>query len=205
MSSPTSVSSNDSQELTLEFNSPSQVEELYSTLVDRYNESLLQLEILEGVDDDIQELRETKLNEYEFLLMAEAYEAAGEKTVATGMRSQAEECVERIEELQEMLEDIDIKEHHMELYEMEIQKETYEIQMKACEKYLEKGKRKAQMAAKKATIRPISPRRFPKAASPSRLTNDAKVRTPVTPKEAPKRAVLPLPKLTMLPPRNVGK
>ena len=103
----------------------------------------------------------------------------------------------------------------MELYELEIQKETYEIQLKACEKYLERTKRKGAVAAKKADIRPASPRRYPKAASPSRLAND-KAALPAVPKApSPPKAPTPkktetsskptLPKMSLLPPKKLEK
>jgi len=170
--SSSSKNSNDSDEIEMEFNSPKQVEQLYSIIVDKYNDIQDEIEALEIIDDDIQELREETLNKYEFSLLAEAYKSAGQSATAEGLSNQAEECDERIEELQSSLEDIDVKEHIMELYELEIQKETLEIQMKACEKYLEKSKRRAYLENKKATIKPASPRRYPKAASPSRLNTE---------------------------------
>jgi hypothetical protein len=174
-SSPKSYSSRHSEgsdEIEMEFINPKQVESLYSIIVDKYNDIQDEIEALEIIDDDIQELREETLNKYEFTLLAEAYKAAGQSATAEGLLNQAEECDERIEELQSSLEDIDVKEHIMELYELEIQRETLEIQMKACEKYLEKSKRKAYLETKKATIKPASPRRYPKAASPSRLNTE---------------------------------
>jgi hypothetical protein len=81
-----------------------------------------------------------------------------------------------------------------------------EIQLKACEKYLERRKRRAKVEEKKATIRPASPRRFPRAASPSRLTNDKPPATCVpTPPKKPAKNILPLPKLDMVPPKKLAK
>jgi DNA repair exonuclease SbcCD ATPase subunit len=174
-SSPTAtVDSNSSADPEIEFINPKQVEALYDLIENRYNEVQTELEAYEMMDDDIQELREMKLNQYEFAMLAEAYDAVGQKTTADGLREQAEECDERIEELQANLEDVleNVKDHMMRLVEMEIRRETYEIQMKACEKYLEKSKRKAYMETKKSTIKPASPRRYAKAASPSRLGTD---------------------------------
>ena len=171
--SPVSHSSEESQDIEIEFINPKQVEALYEILVDKYNKLQDEIEAIEMVDDDIQELREMKLNQYEYCMLAEAYEATGNKTTAAGLREQADECEERINELQDALESVleDIKDHMMTMIEMEIKRETYEIQMKACEKYLEKSKRKAYMETKKATIKPASPRRY-KAASPSRLNTE---------------------------------
>lgn len=220
MSSPTSTSSSSSDEsveITVEFKTPKQVEELYEALIDKYNDIMLKLEALEAIDDDIQELREKTLDSFEFEMLARAYEAVGDKTTAEGLRNQAEETQERIQELKVELEDNELSDHFMELYQMEVQKETYEIQLKACEKYLEKSKRKAAVAAKKETIRPASPRRYPKAASPSRLANDKAVLPVVKKKETtpekpspkklenPTKALLPLPKMDMLPPKKIGK
>jgi hypothetical protein len=221
MSSPTSTSSSSSSssdesiELVIEYKSPKQVEELYTKLIDKYNDILIELEALEAIDDDIQELREKMLDKYEFQMLAEAYEAAGDKTTAEGLRNQSEEVDEKIAELQQSIENVDPKEHFMELYELEIQKETYEIQLKACEKYLERTKRKGAIASKKEHIRPASPRRYPKAASPSRLAND-KVYVPTVPKAAspvkpptPKKAEASnkpsLPKMQLLPPKKIEK
>jgi MAP7 domain-containing protein 1 len=216
-SSPTSTSSSSSSEsadIVPEFENPKQVEEQYEKLIEKYNDVMLQLEALEAIDDDIQELREKTLDEYEFQMLAEAYQACGQKTMAEGLRCQAEETREKIQELQETLEDVEIKDHFFDLYKMEIQKETLEIQLKACEKYLEKSKKKNVIASKKETIRPASPRRYPKAASPSRLSNDkaapvARSCTPPSQKsskvDAPSKSLLPLPKIDMLPPKKLGK
>ncbi len=201
-SSPTGSHRSDSSDASadpdIEFINPKQVEALYEILVDKYNRLQDDIETLEMIDDDIQELREMKLNQYEFAMLAEAYEAVGQKSTAIGLRDQAEECDERIEELQTSLEDVleNVKDHMMRLVEMEIRRETYEIQMKACEKYLEKSKRKAYMETKKATIKPASPRRYAKAASPSRLNTEYGRDQPVapsprrnrTPSASPKRS-----------------
>lgn len=215
MSTPTSTSSSSSDEsvdITPEFHNPQQVEEQYEKLIEKYNDILLQLEALEATDDDIQELREKTLDEYEFQMLAEAYDACGQRVMADGLRCQAEEAREKIQELQSNLEDIEIKDHFFELYKMEIQKETLEIQLKACEKFLEKSKKKNVVAQKKETIRPASPRRYPKAASPSRLANDKPVsQKPCVPSpkpskiDAPSKSLLPLPKIDMLPPKKIGK
>jgi hypothetical protein len=150
MSTPSSTSSSSTDEsidITPEFNNPQQVEEQYEKLIEKYNDILLQLEALEATDDDIQELREKTLDEYEFQMLAEAYDACGQRVMADGLRCQAEEAREKIQELQSALDDIEIKDHFFELYKMEIQKETLEIQLKACEKYLEKSKKKNVVAA----------------------------------------------------------
>ena len=183
-SSPRSTaSSTESEDIALEFENPEQVEGLYETLIEKYNDLMIQLEILEGIDDDIQELRETHLDKYEYQVLAEAYSAAGDRKTAEGLRNQAEECDERIEELEENLEEVmpRVKEHFYELYLLEIQKETLEIKLKACEKYLEKKKRKTQVEAKKQAIRPASPRRYQNMASPSRLNTAPKAPSPKTP------------------------
>jgi hypothetical protein len=171
-SSPKSYTSKgtaETEDLEMEFLNPQQVQGLYELIVEKYNAIQDDMESYEMIDDDIQELREVTLDKYEYILLADAYESSGHKSTAEGLRNQSEELDERIEELQANLENIDVKEHMMELYELEIRKETLEIQMKACEKYLEKTKRKAYLESKKASIRPASPRRYPKAASPSRL------------------------------------
>lgn len=199
-SSPRSTESDESADIELEFNSPDQVEELLSQLVEKLNDVMLELEIYEAIDDDIQELREKMLDRYEFDTLAQAYEALGETKTVEGLREQSAECDERIEELQESLGDMDIneklKEHFFELYEIEIRKETLECQIKACDKYLEKCKRRKAAQEKKAKIRPASPRRYNKAASPSRLaprsdTPPRKDTTP-TPPPAPKPAPVKL-------------
>ncbi len=201
MPSPTgshrSDGSEQSQDPEIEFINPKQVEALYEILVDKYNNLQDEIETLEMIDDDIQELREMKLNQYEFAMLAEAYDAVGQKTTADGLREQAEECDERIEELQNSLEDVleNVKDHMMRLVEMEIRRETYEIQMKACEKYLEKTKRKAYMETKKSTIKPASPRRYAKAASPSRLGTDYGRSSPKrSPRSSPKNSPRSSPK-----------
>ena len=197
-----SPSSTNSVDPEIFFNSVSQVEELYDVLIDKYNNISEMMEMYESVDDDVQELREMMMDNYDFQVQAEVYDALGELETAKGLRNQAEECEERISELRKNLESTEIKEHFYEMYELEIRKETYEVQLKACEKYLEKSKRKAQLVAKKATIRPASPRRFPKAASPSRLNRSPKPCTPPKPSTPPKLPTLPiaLPKLTLQPP-----
>lgn len=207
-SSRSSTSTDSSEELDIVFESSQQVEDLYESLVEKYNDMLIQLEVLEGIDDDIQELREKQLDKYEYQLLAEAYEAAGAKDTAIGLRNQAEECNERIDELHQNLEGVDPKEHFYELYEMEIKKDTMEIHLKACEKYLEKRKRKSQMEAKKQNIRPASPRRYPKAASPSRLEPLAPAKTlnaKPAPVQKPPTPKAPTPEKTVTAPAPIGK
>jgi hypothetical protein len=173
--SPRSSDSTESKEIEIEFLNPRQVEELYGILVDKHNNLQDEIEAIQMLDDDVQELREQKLNQYEYAMMAEVYEALGQKTVANGLREQAEECEERIKELEESLEEDlpDIQGHMMTMLELEIKNETIEVQMKACQKYLERTKRKAYMEAKKATIKVASPRRYKTgAASPSRLNTE---------------------------------
>lgn len=206
-SSPKSQASDASEDIEISFDSPDQVSRLHTDLVNKLNDLMGDLELYEMIDDDFHELRDKKLDQYEFNLLAEAYEAAGNRTTAEGCRNQAEECEERIEELQQSLDNMnatDIKEHMMKLYELEIRRETYEIQIKACLKYLEKTKRKAYVEAKKTAIRPASPRRYNKAASPSRLASNTtyRERTPErTPPRAPERekTTLPLPSKSLLP------
>jgi DNA repair exonuclease SbcCD ATPase subunit len=196
-----SPSSTNSVDPEIVFNSVSQVEELYDVIIEKYNDISAMMEMYEAVDDDIQELREMMMDNYDFQIQAEVYDALGEHETAKGLKNQAEECEERIAELRKNLENIEIKDHFYEMYELEIRKETYEVQLKACEKYLEKSKRKTQLAAKKATIRPASPRRFPKAASPSRLNRTPKSTTPpkqATPVKVPSLPIA-LPKLTLQP------
>jgi hypothetical protein len=222
MSTPRSMSSDDSSsigsvEIDLEFNSVKQVSELQKKIVKRYNEVMIELEVLESTDDDIQELREAMLDKYEYECLAEAYEALNERVTAEGLRNQALECNERIEELQQALEDVDIKEHHMELYDLEIKRSTLEIQLKACEKYLERHKRKDKIEAGRAALRPASPRRYQapaRAASPSRLA-PVKKDPPTPPPEKTKTDrkkkgnddsnLLPLPKMDVLPPKKIGR
>jgi hypothetical protein len=208
MSSPSSTtSSQESEDPVMEFRSPEQVEELYSQLVEKYNDIMFLLETYEAMDDDIQELREKHLDKYEHLMMAEAYEAAGQHATAEGCRNMAEECEERIEELQENIEDIDIKEHFIGMYDTEIKKDTYEIMMKACEKYLEKCKKRKVIEAKRQTIRPASPRRYPKAASPSRLNTNVEDRarsatpSPKAPTPKAPTPVVPAPKPAKVEPK----
>ena len=210
MSTPRSDYSDDSTDSVmpeLEFKSVAQVEELYDTLIDKYNEVMMLLETYEIVDDDIQELREKTLDKYEHMALAEAYDAVGEHTTAEGCRNQGDECDERIEELQEGLDGTDIETHFYEMYKVEIKKETYEIMLKACEKYLEKSKKKKVVQEKRQTIRPASPRRYPKgAASPSRLLNNTPPRKQDTPKAAPPKLEPPkieIPKID--PPKEAPK
>jgi hypothetical protein len=208
MSTPKSETSHQSEDPEIEFNTVKQVKALYEELIDRHANLQEEIETYEVIDDDIQELREKTLDKYELSLLAEAYEAAGEKTTAAGLRNQSEDCDERIEELQSNLEHIDVKEHTMTLYELEIKRDTYEIQMKACEIYLKKCKQRNYVDNKKQSIRPASPRRYPKAASPSRLTtavaapadkpspNNSPQSSPVRKEESSKPV---LPKLSLLP------
>lgn len=209
MSTPKSVSSEMSEDPEIEFLNVKQVKALYELLIERHSNLQEEIETYEVIDDDIQELREKTLDKYEFSLLAEAYEAAGERTTAEGLRNQAEDCNERIEELQESLSDNTesdfIKENMMKLYEMEIRRDTYEIQIKACEMYLKKCKQRSYVELKKQAIRPASPRRFPKAASPSRLTTGISMRnTDESPRRTeseskPETSKPSLPKLSLLP------
>lgn len=145
----------------VKFDSVRQVEDLYEKLIDIYNEVGAEYEELEAIDDDIQEIRNTTLDKYDYSLMAEVYRALGENDTADELDEKANECEEVILDLQKKLEGVDIKEHLFKFYEMEIKKENFDIQMKACEKYLEKSQRKREMEKMKGTIRPASPRRFP--------------------------------------------
>ena len=211
MSTPKSASSEMSEDPEIEFLNVKQVKALYELLIDKHANLQEEIEAYEVIDDDIQELREKTLDKYEFSLLAEAYEAAGERTTAEGLRNQSEDCNERIEELQESLSDNTesdfIKENMMRLYELEIRRDTYEIQIKACEMYLKKCKQRNYVELKKQAIRPASPRRFPKAASPSRLTTGVSLRTNDdstpprrTESESKPEATKPsLPKLSLLP------
>jgi hypothetical protein len=193
MSTPSSNASDDSTELEIEFTSVAQVKELYEKLCEKYDEVQAELEMYESIDDDIQELREKTLDKYEFEMLAQVYEALGENRTYEGLMAQAEECDERIEELQETVNDLDaLKDHFFDMYQVEMKKESIEIQMKACEKYLEKTKNKKMVQDKRSTLRPASPRRYPKAASPSRLA-PMKERTP-TPPRKPEPVSLPISK-----------
>ena len=202
MSTPKSSSSQQSEDPEIEVRSVKQVKDLYEELIDKHANMQEEIETFEVIDDDVQELREKTLDKYELSLLAEAYEAAGEHTTAAGLRNQAADCDERIDELQSTLENIDIKEHMMELYELEIRRDTYEVQMKACEIYLKKCKQRNFVENKKQSIRPASPRRYPKAASPSRLTTavPAVSERDSSPRHSPKAEnVKPtLPKLSLL-------
>jgi hypothetical protein len=209
MSTPKSETSHQSEDPEIEFNTVKQVKALYEELIDRHANLQEEIETYEVIDDDIQELREKTLDKYELSLLAEAYEAAGEKTTAAGLRNQSEDCDERIEELQSNLEHIDVKEHTMTLYELEIKRDTYEIQMKACEIYLKKCKQRNYVDNKKQSIRPASPRRYPKAASPSRLTTAVATQDKSSPNNSPQSSPVrkeettsskpQLPKLSLLP------
>ncbi len=145
----------------IKFESVRQVEDQYSSLIEIFNEILIEYEKLEEIDDDIQELRNTTLDKYDYTLMAEVYTSLGEKETAEQLEEKANECQEIIESLQEKLQGVDVNEHLAKFYEMEIRKENFDIQMKACEKYLEKSQRKRQAEKIKGNLRPASPRRFP--------------------------------------------
>jgi hypothetical protein len=145
----------------VKFDSVRQVEDLYESLIDIYNDVQMEYEMLEATDDDIQELRNTTLDKYDYSLMAEVYSSLGETETFKELEEKANDCQEVIEDLQKKLEGVDIKEHLFKFYEMEIRKENFDIQMKACEKYLEKSQRRREIEKLKGTIRPASPRRFP--------------------------------------------
>jgi tetratricopeptide (TPR) repeat protein len=145
----------------VKFESVRQVEDLYEKLIDIYNEVGAEYEELEAIDDDIQEIRNTTLDKYDYSLMAEVYRSLGENDTADELDEKANECEEVIVDLQKKLEGVDIKEHLFKFYEMEIRKENFDIQMKACEKFLEKSQRKRELEKMKGSIRPASPRRFP--------------------------------------------
>jgi hypothetical protein len=145
----------------VKFESVRQVEDLYEKLIDIYNEVGAEYEELEAIDDDIQELRNTTLDKYDYSLMAEVYRSLKEEDTAKELDEKANECEEVIVDLQKKLEGIDIKEHLFKFYEMEIRKENFDIQMKACEKFLEKSQRRRELEKMKGGIRPASPRRFP--------------------------------------------
>ena len=145
----------------VKFENVRQVEDLYEKLIDNYNEVLIEYEELEAIDDDIQELRNTTLDKFDYELMAEVYHALNEKETAEQLEEKAKECQELIEELQERLAGINISEHLSKFYEMEVRKENFDIQMKACEKYLEKSQRKREADKMRTNLRPASPRRFP--------------------------------------------
>jgi hypothetical protein len=145
----------------VKFENVRQVEDLYESLIEAYNEVLIDYEELEAIDDDIQELRNTTLDKYDYSLMAEAYVSLGEKETADELEEKAKECQELIESLQEKLEGINVNEHLAKFYAMEIRKENFDIQMKACEKFLEKSQRKREMEKMKGNLRPASPRKFP--------------------------------------------
>jgi hypothetical protein len=145
----------------VKFESVRQVEDLYEKLIDIYNEVGAEYEELEAIDDDIQEIRNTTLDKYDYSLMAEVYRSLGENDTAGELDEKANECEEVILDLQKKLEGVDIKEHLFKFYEMEIRKENFDIQMKACEKFLEKSQRRRELEKMKGSIRPASPRRFP--------------------------------------------
>jgi hypothetical protein len=187
----------------VKFDSVRQVEDLYESLIDIYNDVQIDYELLEATDDDIQELRNTSLDKYDYSIMTEVYVSLGESETAKELEEKANECQGVIEDLQKKLEGIDIKEHLFKFYEMEIRKENFDIQMKACEKYLEKSQRRRELEKLKGSIRPASPRRFPnltRVPSPrfisdssdededSSVSSDSEESThsPVTPPPAPK-------------------
>ena len=145
----------------VKFENVRQVEDLYEKLIDIYNEVLIEYEELEAIDDDIQELRNTTLDKYDYSVMAEVYISLGEKETAEQLEEKAKECQEVIEELQERLAGVNINDHLVKFYEIEVRKENFDIQMKACEKYLEKSQRKREADKMRTNLRPASPRRFP--------------------------------------------
>jgi hypothetical protein len=145
----------------VKFENVRQVEDLYEKLIDNYNEVLIEYEELEAIDDDIQELRNTTLDKFDYEIMAEVYLALNEKETAEQLEEKSKECQEIIETLQERLAGINISEHLSKFYEMEVRKENFDIQMKACEKYLEKSQRKREADKMRTNLRPASPRRFP--------------------------------------------
>jgi hypothetical protein len=145
----------------VKFENVRQVEDLYEKLIDNYNEVLIEYEELEAIDDDIQELRNTTLDKFDYEIMSEVYRALNEKETAEQLEEKSKECQELIEELQERLAGINISEHLSKFYEMEVRKENFDIQMKACEKYLEKSQRKREADKMRTNLRPASPRRFP--------------------------------------------
>jgi DNA-binding transcriptional ArsR family regulator len=145
----------------VKFENVRQVEDLYEKLIDNYNEVLIEYEELEAIDDDIQELRNTTLDKFDYEIMSEVYRALNEKETAEQLEEKTKECQELIEELQEKLSGINISEHLSKFYEMEVRKENFDIQMKACEKYLEKSQRKREADKMRTNLRPASPRRFP--------------------------------------------
>jgi len=185
----------------VKFENVRQVEDLYEKLIDIYNEVLIEYEELEVVDDDIQELRNTTLDKYDYELMAEVYKSLGEKETAEQLEEKAKECQEVIETLQERLAGINITEHLSKFYEMEVRKENFDIQMKACEKYLEKSQRKREADKMRTNLRPASPRRFPnltRVPSPRFIADSSdedseeecslissEEEKPVTPKDSP--------------------
>lgn len=145
----------------VKFESVRQVEDLYENIIEMYNDVLVEYEELEMIDDDVQELRNTMLDKYDYSLMAEVYRSLGENDTAEELDEKANECQEIVEELQKKLDGIDIKEHLLKFYETEIKKENFDIQVKACEKFLEKNNRRREAEKLKGNIRPASPRRFP--------------------------------------------
>lgn len=185
----------------VKFENVRQVEDLYEKLIDIYNEVLIEYEELEAIDDDIQELRNTTLDKYDYELMAEVYKSLGEKETADQLEEKAKECQEVIESLQERLAGINISEHLSKFYEMEVRKENFDIQMKACEKYLEKSQRKREADKMRTNLRPASPRRFPnltRVPSPRFISDSSEEEEteseeetsseeekPATPKESP--------------------
>jgi hypothetical protein len=53
----------------VKFENVRQVEDLYESLIEAYNEVLIDYEELEAIDDDIQELRNTTLDKYDYSLV----------------------------------------------------------------------------------------------------------------------------------------
>jgi hypothetical protein len=160
----------------VKFESVRQVEDLYENLIELYNDVLIEYEEMEAIDDDIQELRNTTLDKYDYSLMAEVYQALGEKETAEDLEEKARECDEVIEDLQKKLEGVDINEHLIKFYEYEVKKENFDIQMKACEKFLEKSQRKREAEKMRSNLRPASPRRFPnltRVPSPRFIAEDS--------------------------------
>jgi hypothetical protein len=145
----------------VKFENVRQVEDLYEKLIDNYNEVLIEYEELEVIDDDIQELRNTTLDKFDYEIMAEVYKNLNEKETTEQLEEKAKECQSVIEDLQERLAGINISEHLSKFYEMEVRKENFDIQMKACEKFLEKSQRKRAADKMRTNLRPASPRRFP--------------------------------------------
>ena len=149
----------------IEFKNPEEVLKIYDNLIEEYNEVLIAYEELEAIDDNLQELRAVNLDRYDYGIMSDMYASIGDKYTADELLERIDECEVEISELREKLAGVRLSEHLINFWNMEQKKEQYEILISACEKYLEKSKKRKEMEKKKEKIRPASPKREPEVVS----------------------------------------